>query len=193
MDTMEHLARLLSSFIVIVLVLSCSKVEPSLIVNEDHVQSIQRKGIRYVNDTVFSGALVQINSEQGDTISYKEFRKGKKQGTWWVKYGSLQLKEQRQFVEGKKIGAYTAWWPNGKKRLAYEFVNDEYHGTCREWNPNGVLVKEMNYNQGHELGTQKVWYDNGKIKSNYLVKNGRRFGLLGTKNCVNASDSLLRY
>jgi hypothetical protein len=37
---------------------------------------------------------------------------------------------------------------------------------------------------------QTWWYDNGKVKSNYRIIEGRRFGLLGTKNCINVSDSI---
>ena len=47
----------------------------------------------------------------------------------------------------------------------------------------------MNYYNGKEQGSQKVWYNNGKIKSNYVVKDGRRYGLLGTKNCTNVKDT----
>ena len=43
------------------------------------------------------------------------------------------------------------------------------------------------YKNGYELGEQKIWDKNGEIVTNYIIKNGRRFGLLGKKNCVNAS------
>ena len=55
---------------------------------------------------------------------------------------------------------------------------------------NGKLIEELNYLYGYENGSQKVWYLNGKIKSNYVIKNSRRFGLLGTKNCVNTSEEV---
>jgi antitoxin component YwqK of YwqJK toxin-antitoxin module len=50
----------------------------------------------------------------------------------------------------------------------------------------------LNYQKGHEEGEQKWWYDNGKIKANYIIKDGRRYGLLGTKNCINVSDSIFK-
>ena len=37
---------------------------------------------------------------------------------------------------------------------------------------------------------QQFWYNDGEIKSNYIIKNKRRYGLLGTKNCVNVSNSI---
>ena len=74
----------------------------------------------------------------------------------------------------------------------YLFSNDEYEGTCREWNEAGRLVKEMNYKAGYEAGSQRSWYDNGRIRANYVIEDGRRYGLLGTKNCVNVSDSIFK-
>jgi antitoxin component YwqK of YwqJK toxin-antitoxin module len=50
----------------------------------------------------------------------------------------------------------------------------------------------MNYKKGHEDGQQQWWYDNGKIKANYIIKNGRRYGLRGTKKCINVSDSIFK-
>jgi len=60
----------------------------------------------------------------------------------------------------------------------------------RHGNPEGKLISYHNFKNGYEEGSQKVWYDNGKIKSNYTIKNGRRYGLLGTKNCINVKDSV---
>lgn len=91
-----------------------------------------------------------------------------------------------------KYDKLTAWWENGNKQLHYFFEADEYTGTCREWNENGLLVKQIHYLSGHEERAQQWWYDNGKIKANYIIKDGRRFGLLGTKNCINVSDSIFK-
>ena len=46
------------------------------------------------------------------------------------------------------------------------------------------------YENGYEKGVQKIWWPDGRIKSNYIIKNNRRYGLLGVKNCVNVSDSI---
>lgn len=105
-------------------------------------------------------------------------------------YPSGKIRELRYFENGKKVGDYKTWWENGKLQSHYVFKDDEYEGTCREWNENGILIREMNYHKGHETGSQKQWYDDGKVRSNYVIINGRRYGLLGTKNCINVSDSL---
>lgn len=193
MGTMAHLVRLLSKLVLVGYLLSCSVQDNSTlnIQNEKAISTYQKKGIRYVNDSVFTGILIKMHPNEKDTISSKSFVNGLKEGKWWVKYPNLEFSEIRFFKEGNKEGLYQGWWPNGKLKFEYHFENDEYQGEHKEWNPEGRLVKEMHFEKGHEKGSQKVWYDNGKVKSNYVVKNDRRYGLLGTKNCVTTSDSLL--
>ena len=41
--------------------------------------------------------------------------------------------------------------------------------------------KIFNYVNGYESGSQKLWFNNGEVKSNYVIKNNRRYGLLGLK------------
>ena len=44
----------------------------------------------------------------------------------------------------------------------------------------GILIKEMNYEKGYESGPQKCGMTT-ENQINYIVKDGRRYGLLGTK------------
>ena len=85
---------------------------------------------------------------------------------------------------------WTGAYKNGSLNFIYQFENGEYNGTNRFWTKNGFLFEERNYKAGYEFGSQKVWYLNGKVRSNYVIKNNRRYGLLGTKNCINVSDEL---
>lgn len=160
-------------------------------VNESNSTHWYSGGLLYLDSIPFSGSLFLLYPNTNDTFSLKKFSKGKEHGHWQQFYEDGSVKSSRYYYYGQKTGYYKAWWQNGSKQLEYHFINDLYHGTCVEWNPEGNLVKEMNYVEGHEEGSQKVWYDNGKIKSNYIIKNGRRYGLLGTKNCSNVSDSIL--
>jgi antitoxin component YwqK of YwqJK toxin-antitoxin module len=147
-------------------------------------------GIILLNNKLFSGTIVTMYPNLKDTAAITSYYEGKENGVWKKFYAAGKVKEIRTFDKGKKVGDFTTWWENGKKQQHYFFVNDEYEGLCSEWNSDGVLTKEMNYKMGHEDGRQKNYYDNGKIRSNYTILNGRRYGLLGTKNCVNVSDSI---
>ena len=66
----------------------------------------------------------------------------------------------------------------------YNLKDDEYNGSLKEWNRKGQIIKSFNYVNGYENGSQKLWFDNGEVRSNYVIKNNRRYGLLGTKNCI---------
>ena len=147
-------------------------------------------GMMYYEDESYTGSVLGFYPSTNDTSEVAHYLAGKEDGLWRKYYEDRQLMEERLYDRGKKTGDYLSWWPNGNKKLHFRFFNDEYEGTCREWNEDGRLVQEMNYRNGHEEGSQKMYYDNGKIRSNYTIIAGRRYGLLGTKNCVNVADSV---
>ena len=105
-------------------------------------------------------------------------------------FPNKQLMEYREFVNEMKNGKQVAYWDNGNKRFEFVAKDDAYEGELKEWDYNGKLFHLAHYKNGQEEGVQKLWYENGKIRANYVIINGRRFGLLGTKNCKNVSDSI---
>lgn len=105
-------------------------------------------------------------------------------------YPNKQLMEYREFRNDMKNGKQISYWDNGNKRFEFNAVNDAYEGELKEWDYNGNLFHLAHYKNGQEEGAQKLWYDNGKIRANYVILNGKRYGLLGTKNCKNVSDSI---
>lgn len=140
--------------------------------------------------TASEDRVVEFYPQSRDTMEIRTYHKGLEHGTWKKFYPGGIVRELRYFENGQKTGDLITWWENGQKQSHYLFKNGEYEGTCREWNMEGKLVREMNYHKGYEEGSQKQWYDDGNIRSNYVIIKGRRFGLLGTKNCTNVSDSL---
>ena len=130
---------------------------------------------------------------QPKKLQYNQLINGLEEGEWRKYYSNGTLMQQRFYEHGIKIGVLKAWWDNGKLQAVYRFKNGEYDGTCFEWNKMGAITKKMHYSLGYEEGEQRQWYDDGSVRSNYFVQKGRRFGLLGTKNCVNVKDSIDRY
>jgi antitoxin component YwqK of YwqJK toxin-antitoxin module len=199
---MERQVQLHSKFnllCLIIMLFGCSTAErkeakttSSLVLNMNDSRISNKNGIIYFNDQLFSGVIYSLYPSTTDTAVSTSYLNGKEHGRWVKYYPDGKLFEQRFFDNGKKTGVLETWWPNGNKQTHYIFANDEYEGTCREWSSDGLLVKEMNYHKGHEEGKQQWWYDNGKIKANYIIKQGRRYGLLGTKNCMNVSDSIFK-
>jgi antitoxin component YwqK of YwqJK toxin-antitoxin module len=165
---------------------------PTSLLNKSEQQISMSNGLLVINDSAFNGTLFTLFPSSKDTASIENYMDGKEHGEWRKYYASKKTKEKRFFTNGQKTGEYIGWWENGNKQLQYFFVADEYEGTCKEWSETGFLNKIMNYKNGHEDGQQQWWYDNGKIKANYIIKDGRRYGLLGTKNCINVSDSIFK-
>ncbi|MBD1397688.1 toxin-antitoxin system YwqK family antitoxin [Pontibacter sp. JH31] len=163
---------------------------PTVLLDKNATPLRLDNGLLLVKGKPFSGKLYTLFESSTDTAEFISYQNGKEHGEWKKFYPSGQLRERRFFEQGQKTGEYIAWWENGKKQLHYFFEEDEYEGACKEWNEDGRLVKAMHYKNGHEEGPQQLWYDNGKIRANYVIQNGRRYGLLGTKNCVNVSDSV---
>ena len=162
---------------------------PLEVYQADAVTLKTKKGITFNQGIPFSGIVIQYFSDSPDTLTVKQFRKGKADGTWKRFYVSGNLNEIRHFANGEKTGDHKYFYPSGQLQFHYQLEGDMYHGFKKEWNPQGSLIAHQNYLNGHEEGPQQLWYNNGKIKSNYIIKNGRRYGLLGTKNCINVKDS----
>src|SRR5439155_11394424 len=51
----------------------------------------------------------------------------------------------------------------------------------------------FHHHEGHELGQQQMWNPDGTIRSNYVIKDGRRYGLVGAMGCSGKRSSLPFY
>ncbi len=165
-------------------------IPPSVFVQSDNLQLSYSQDTLLLNTKKFSGWLYQTH--ESDTVLLESYINGLKEGYSKKWYSNKQLAEERLYIAGRKEGTHYAWWPNGNKQYLFTIRNDEYQGEFSEWNSEGSLIKLFHYKNGHEEGSQQLWYDNGKTRANYVIANGRRYGLLGTKNCTNVSDSVFK-
>jgi antitoxin component YwqK of YwqJK toxin-antitoxin module len=175
-------------------VVSCKNEKEPPIPPIYHVQTEENIAVK--NDTIFlngkkyDGFIYQLNPNGKDTLSIQGFKNGLLSGVSKKWFMNGQLMEERHFLNGKKHGLQRAYWENGNKRFEFMAKNDAYEGELKEWGSSGYLYHEGNYVNGQEEGAQKMWYENGKLRANYVIIQGKRYGLLGTKNCKNVSDSL---
>ena len=149
-----------------------------------------KNDIVFLNDKKFNGFLYELYPDTKDTISVEGFHDGLLHGICKKWYPNKQLLEKRLYNDGEKNGKQIAYWENGLKKFEFVAKNDAYEGEMREWTSDGKLIHLATYANGQEEGTQKLWYGNGKIRANYVIIKGKRYGLLGTKNCKNVSDSI---
>ena len=140
----------------------------------------------------YDGYLYQLYPNGKDTLSMEGYVNGHLSGCNKKWFSNKQLMEVRYYSKGKKNGKQIAYWPNGYKRFEFVAKDDSYEGELQEWSQHGHLFHLANFVNGQEEGVQKMWYENGKIKANYVIMSGKRYGLLGTKNCKNVSDSIFK-
>jgi antitoxin component YwqK of YwqJK toxin-antitoxin module len=143
----------------------------------------------YYQDKKYSGYIYD-HFENGDTAYVGSYLNGIEEGFFKKWYRTNQLAEYRTYHEGKKVGKHVGFWEDGQPKFEFNFIAGELHGESNEWYRNGQAYKVFHYKMGYENGSQKMWWENGIIRANYVVKQGRRYGLIGLKLCMNPQDSI---
>lgn len=120
-----------------------------------------------------------------DTVFVKSYLNGLLEGLQKQWFSNQVLCEERLYVSNKKEGLHKGWWENGKPKYSYQFYNDEYHGEVKEWYFTGQLFKKFHYENGYEEGSERLWFEDGTVRANYVIKKGKKYGLIGIKLCKN--------
>lgn len=176
----------------LLLAFSCTKKEskvPDIFQLKSSNAVTQNNDVLYWKKKKFSGYCFELNSKN-DTLLLEGYVNGLLHGFCKKWYPNKQLQEVRFYKNGKKDGKQMGYWENGNKRFSFFCSNEAYEGELKEWTFDGKLIHHGHYENGQEEGSQKLWYNNGKIRANYVIIKGKRYGLLGTKNCKNVSDSI---
>jgi len=148
-----------------------------------------KNGVLYFNTMPFYGKLVDKNANDIRLLEV-EYANGRKHGLEKKKYQDGAVAEERFYIQGKKSGVHRAWYKNGQQKFEYHFNTlGLYHGTVREWYQKGQTYTSFNFRNGKEEGAQQMWNSDGKIRANFVVKNGERYGLIGLKKCKSLSTS----
>ena len=108
-----------------------------------------------------------------------------------ARYPNGQLSYHRTYRDGRENGVHTGWWPDGRVHFIYTYRDGLIEGVAREWFPSGKLYREFHYAAGQEEGSERMWYTDGKLRANYVVRDGRRFGLPGTKGCTELDTTVV--
>ncbi len=79
------------------------------------------------------------------------------------------------------------FWPNGKLRRAFDLRGDVRDGEYKTFTVDGKPYEFKHFVRGHEDGLQQAWDDRGELYLNYVVKDGRRYGMINAKPCLPAA------
>ena len=166
-----------------------AKTVPQTFINATDSSFSNHQDTVYYQDKFFTGYRYALY-DNGDTAALQAYFNGVEEGFQKKWYAGKQLAEERFFINGKKEGRHRTWWPDGKPKMEFDALHNEYHGEFREWYATGLLGKDFHYLNGKEEGSQKLWWDNGTIRANYVIRDGKKYGFIGLKLCVNPNDSI---
>ena len=80
------------------------------------------------------------------------------------------------------------YWPNGRAKSSAEYVGELRQGEYRTWREDGTLYELRHYSRGREEGLQQSWERDGTLFLNYEMRNGRRYGFVNAKPCLQANE-----
>lgn len=145
----------------------------------------KQDGIYYKNGKPITG-IITNDKPIAPLIQKEEFsvREGLLDGTLrqWIGGGVLRM--EKNYRDGLEAGVQRGYHTNGKLSYLYEAKAGEKEGSYKEYYPSGLLHIEMNYLQGKIIG-KKILDRNGVTLTNYKIKEGRYYGLLGSSSCIN--------
>ncbi len=168
-----------------------AKTVPAVYINAIEHGFTNHQDTVYLNDKCFTGYRYTLYPND-DTSCLQAYFNGVEEGIQQKWYPNRQLAEKRFYINGKKEGTHQGWWPDGKPKFLFEVYDNEYNGEFREWYSSGLLGKDFHYKNGQEEGSEKLWWDNGAVRANYVIRNGKKYGFIGLKTCVNPYDSIIK-
>jgi antitoxin component YwqK of YwqJK toxin-antitoxin module len=168
-----------------------AKTVPPVYINESHKDFSKHQDTVYYNNQFFTGYKFTLYPK-GDTAILQSYFNGVEEGMQKKWYSNHQLQEERFYINGKKEGIHKGWWPDGKERIFFTAYDDKYEGEFKEWYSSGLPAKFFHYRNGQEEGSQRLWWDNGSVRANYVIRDGKKYGLIGLKTCVNPYDSITK-
>jgi antitoxin component YwqK of YwqJK toxin-antitoxin module len=174
--------------LLIICLLNCSSsIHKSFLMIKSDSPSIKLYGkYLYLDDNIMEGIVVE-HYASGEMKRQSKYKNGLLNGPVITWYPEGNRESVRFYNEGEKDGVHTSWWPNGNMRFEYQFSNGLYHGTFKEWYQNGKPLHVFKYNHGAEVSAIG-WRDNGKTYINFIVRNGKKYGLTNARLCYSLKE-----
>ncbi len=145
------------------------------------------RGVMLYQGSPYTGEIKESYPD-GSPKSRSQWANGQRHGISYAWHANGQLSERRPYNENRKHGQHLGWYSDGTPKFVLNFKRGVYHGRCQEWYSDGSPYLDCNYVEGQELGSQQSWQRDGSINANYVVKDGHRYGLVGSKECISIAE-----
>jgi antitoxin component YwqK of YwqJK toxin-antitoxin module len=144
-------------------------------------------GVASLGAAPFTGVAVARRMDGGTRAT--GYVRGRRDGADTAWYASGRVAEVRWWAHDRETGRHRGWWPDGRPRFDFTYVDGRLEGRAAEWFANGRPYRELHYAAGHESGSQRMWFADGTLRASYVVRDGRRYGLMGAKGCVTTDSA----
>lgn len=134
------------------------------------------------NGVPFDGYVVQ--REHGVVLRRTPYLDGREEGVDEAWYPNGQKRFERSYVGGHREGVHRGFWEDGRVQFVRRYRNDVFDGEQLGFHRDGSRAELLHYEAGREIGQQTIWRADGRVESNYSMLNGRRYGLVGRRDCV---------
>jgi hypothetical protein len=131
----------------------------------------------------YTGRMVET-SRDGSRVE-RAVRDGRRHGEERTFYANGTLRAMRHYARGAEVGVHRGWWPDGTRQFERRYAAGRPEGLARTWYASGLRFEEHRYVAGQEAGLQQLWYPDGRVRASYEIRDGRRYGSIGTKLCAN--------
>jgi hypothetical protein len=153
----------------------------------DDAELSRKRGLLFYRGDLFTGLVEQFDAD-GVLRTRNQYEMGRRHGDCRRWYSDGTLESVREYRENRKHGQHAGWFEKGQKKFLMHFDRGSYIGERKEWYASGKPFALFQYEFGKEVGLQRVWGPSGNLRSNYVVRNGRRYGLIGAKPCVSVPE-----
>jgi len=184
------MSRYIFFFILMSIMHSCThKTDPAneqIRVDKSDRSLSLSNGIYYYKNEKLTGTITD-KFTNGKCKAIEQINNGKQQGATETFYEDGSKESTRYYTAGEKDSVQLGWWPNTLPKYIYHFANGKYNGDFTEWYIDGNMMQQIHYQNGEEL-SGKGWRPNGKLYMNFVVRNGRRYGLMNANLCYEVKD-----
>jgi hypothetical protein len=159
---------------------------PAVFVNRLDSALHNNNGTWAYEGKVFSGYVLE--KESAKLLSKTPIVQGKENGWAYAWYPSGKKSYSKFFVNGDREGTHRGWWENDSLRFENHFIHDKFEGRQASFYPNGQKWEERYYLHGYEEGTQRAWNQQGTMVTNFTVKKGKVYGVIGRFDCMSVQS-----
>lgn len=170
------------------MMLACNRPQSETVVLASDSGLVQMGRFLVYNNEKFSGDVIE-RFVSGQDKSVQHFENGLLEGKSKSWFPSGATETERNYHNGEKEGLHRGWWPNGNLRFEYEFSKGLYNGTFKEWYEKGMPLNLFTYKNGEEVSAVG-WRENGKTYINFIVREGRKYGLTNARLCYSLKDEV---